>query len=233
MKKIYLEGGGFMAFCVNCGGEITESDVFCPNCGAKNEVSPEETAAAYPQTKEEGIELADKLFTLYKSYERTAKELEDIDYRLHAPAVDAPRQHAAFKFFWPFLIYASVAFTILYIAAILFSQTSYEAAMFFYFLALLSIPILLITGGVRAVRLRSEYNQSEYETFSKTRKQQGLDRNIQDSILRKRQNLLDKTRKYNSIIPYNLRNSAAMSRVKVLLQSGKVENFEDALKLLR
>lgn len=105
--------------------------------------------------------------------------------------------------------------------------------MFFYSLALLSIPILLITGGVRAVRLRSEYNQSEYETFSKTRKQQGLDRNIQDSILRKRQNLLDKTRKYNSIIPFNLRNSAAMSRAKVLLQSGKVESFEDALKLLR
>ncbi len=224
-----------MAFCNKCGTGLTGEDLFCPNCGNKIDTAifEEDKEPELPSmTKEESIALAEKLSAEYGALEKLIQEISEAEAIIKRPLPEAPR-HSAFKFFWPFLIYASVAFTILYIAAILFSQTSYEAAMFFYSLALLSIPILLITGGVRAVRLRSEYNQSEYETFSKTRKQQGLDRNIQDSILRKRQNLLDKTRKYNSIIPFNLRNSAAMSRVKVLLQSGKVESFEDALKLLR
>ena len=105
--------------------------------------------------------------------------------------------------------------------------------MFFLALGLIAIPILLIIGGVRAVRLREEYNRTEYDSVIRRNQQQELDRRNHDALLRKRQNILDKLKEYNPIVPVTLRDSASMSKIKILLQTDKAESFGDAVKMLK
>lgn len=222
-----------MAFCISCGRELKDDDLFCPKCGAKNETVTVEEPMAAPESKEESIALADKLFSEYKSLERVTREIEDVKSRLCLQVGNTPKQHAAFKFFWPFLIYAAIAFTIGYVIASICAYSSPEAALFFLALGLIAIPILLIIGGVRAVRLREEYNRTEYDSVIRRNQQQELDKRNHDALIRKRQNILDKLKEYNPIVPVTLRDSASMSKIKILLQTDKAESFGDAVKILK
>ena len=89
-----------MAFCISCGRELKDDDLFCPKCGAKNETVTVEEPMAAPESKEESIALADKLFSEYKSLERVTREIEDVKSRLCLQVGNTPKQHAAFFYHW-------------------------------------------------------------------------------------------------------------------------------------
>ena len=230
-----------MGFCVNCGRELKDDDVFCPKCGTQNDAAvkagpaaiPAVESAAVPADKEESLAFADKLFKKYKDLERTNKEIEDVRMRLAIPVESTPKQHAAFRYFWPFLVYAAVSFGIFYTIGTLLTYASAVTGALFMLIGLISIPVLLITGGVRAVRYREEMNAGEYRNHIRRKEQQELDKKNSDTLYKKRQRAMDDLKKYDPIIPRDLRNSAAMSKVKVLMQAGKAENFTEAIEILK
>lgn len=230
-----------MGFCVNCGRELQANDMFCPKCGTQNEAAsvagseakPAVEAAAVPESKEESLELADKLFRKYKDLERINKEIEDVRMRLAIPVERVPKQHAAFRYFWPFLVYAAVSFGIFYTIGYLLAIISSTTGVLFILIGLISIPIFIITGGVKAVRYREEMNAGEIKNHARRIEQQESDKKTSDTLYKKRQRFLDDLRKYDLIVPRDLRNSAAMSKVKVLMQAGKAENFTEAIEILK
>lgn len=236
-----------MGFCIKCGRKLQDDDLFCPKCGTPNENAVEsgpavESASAAvpaaepvtaPADKEASIALADKLFKEYKDFERLNKEIGDVKIRLSTPVENTPRLYSAFRFFWPFLIYSAIAFTLLSTVARIIVYSSVEAGIFFLILSLLSIPILLITGGVRAVRLRDELNTGVYSDLSRRREQQKTDKQNSEALFRKRDRAMESLRKYDSIVPRDLRNSSSMNKIKALLQSNKVENFAEAIELIK
>ena len=71
-----------MPFCDKCGISLTSDDLFCPKCGNKINIKPvaEEPAAAVsvPRiSKEESIDLANKLIPSYDALEQLKAEIQE------------------------------------------------------------------------------------------------------------------------------------------------------------
>ena len=215
-----------MPFCSKCGAELLPNDLFCAKCGAQNDISE----PVIPQmTKEESLAFADKLIAEYKKLEKLDTEIEENNRQIARPIEAYPKQHAAFKYFWPFLIYAGVSFTVLYFLAGLFGR-SLGLAVILYLLALASIPTFLIVGGVRAVRIRNELNAAEV-SFLNNKKDHLIELKKENSILQtKRGKVVHELKEYENMLPPSLRSSAQISKAKIFIQSGKAEDFADAVE---
>ena len=224
-----------MAYCISCGAELERGDEFCRKCGTRNEITDDVVSEAQVEapemTKEESIAFAEKLGDMYKSYERLKKEVDDNKAQLARPQPGEVKMHAAFKFFWPFLIYAVVALNVFYLIARLLGR-DLVAALFFLVLAIASPIALLIIGGVSSVRKRNALNQFAIEAAQSRRKH--LDELKKETAVldTKKAKKAAELKEYASMIPAAHRNSASMSKVVILLKSGKAENFSQAIELL-
>ena len=216
-----------MPFCSKCGAEILSDEIFCAKCGAPTGNSE----PVIPQmTKEESLAFADKLISEYKKLEKISQEIEDNEHQMNRPIESYPKQHAAFKYFWPFLIYAAVSFTGFYILAGLFGRSSAGLTMVLLLLALASIPFFLIYGGIRARRIRDELNAAEM-SFLNNKKDHLEDLRKENSILKtKQRTILKDIKEHEAMLPPSLRSSKEISRAKILIQSGKAEDFADAVE---
>ena len=228
-----------MAVCVNCGTELTGEDLFCPKCGSRNEITTDvvsEAAAEYAvpeMTKEESIVFAEKAQALYKNYERIKKEIEDNKSQLSRPGPDGElKRYSAFRFFWPYLIYAVVALNVFY----LFAQLSARAtglALLLLAAALIVPVILLIVGGVTARNKRDSANALAVRAVNDRRRHLEELKKETSVLETKRVKMAAELKEYEALIPLSHRNSASMSKVSLLLKSNKAETFTQAVDLLR
>ena len=214
-----------MAICVNCGTELTGEDVFCPKCGAKNVIATDAVseatavAAAPEMTKEESIAFAEKAVTLYKNYERLKKEIDDNRSQLSKPGPDGVvKRYSAFRFFWPYLIYAAVALNVFYFFAQL-SSRSYGMAMFMLLAALVVPVVLLIVGGVSARRKRDASNELAVRAVNDRRRH------------------LDELKKETSMLETGILNQLVIPQpyhliLIILLKSNKAETIYQAIEML-
>ncbi len=181
-------------------------------------------------TKDESIALAEKLSRKYKEYEDIRQEIDDNKHELSRPVNLEHKPHAAFKFFWPFLI-ASAA-SILFFYFLVLIAGSVPLMIIFSILELVSPVVLLIVGGTRARRLRDELNSREINQI-RTRKKRIkdlTDRNIE--LEPKCAEIKKELDEYKELIPIASRSSARMEKVLKLLQTDKAGNFNEALEML-
>ena len=226
-----------MPFCSKCGNELNVEDIFCSKCGFKSDFNEDADAAAQDtsvnrpaMTKEESIALAEKLSKDYKTLERLNKDISDNETILSRPADYQFRPHSAFKFFWPYLIYAAIAFWILYFLFVFIaSGTSSAGVLIVGMLCLCSPVILLIVGGVKAFRSREEANAAESEAIRRRKVDNENLKKRTDDLRLKRTVITKRLSDYNQIVPPALRTSTRMEKSRVLIQTGKAEDFYDAI----
>lgn len=227
-----------MAYCSKCGAELSSGDVFCRQCGFRNEIAgdgaseAQDAVVAPVMTKEESIAFAEKLGEQYKSYERIMKEIEDNKAQLSMPEPGMVKQHSAFKFFWPYLIYAVVSLNVCYLIANFLSRST-GLALFFLLLALVLPVVFLIVGGTSSRRRRDELNQLAVSAANNRRKHLDELKGETAALERKAAKKASELKEYQSIIPLAYRNSASMAKAVLLLRSNKAETFTDAVDLLR
>ena len=238
-----------MPYCEKCGSELSKEDLFCPMCGTKNEYindvvseAPAEAeaaavteaeAAASEMTKEESIAFAEKLGDLYKSYERLKKEIEDNKSQLSKNRdTGMTKTYSAFRFFWPYLIYAAVSLEVCYFIGSLLSNST-GLALFFMLGALVLPIVFLAVGGTRARRLRDESNRSAIEAAQNRRKHMDDLKSETAALDRKAAKKAAEIKTYDSMIPLAFRNSASMAKTVLLLRSNKAETFTEAIEMLR
>ena len=227
-----------MPFCSKCGNELNVEDIFCSKCGFKSDFNEDADVAAAQDTsvdrpamtKEESIALAEKLSKDYKTLERLNKDISDNETILSRPADYQFRPHSAFKFFWPYLIYAAIAFWILYFLFVFIaSGTSSAGVLIVGMLCLCSPVILLIVGGVKAFRSREEANAAESEEIRRRKVDNENLKKRTDELRLKRTVITKRLSDYNQIVPPALRTSTRMEKSRVLIQTGKAEDFYDAI----
>ena len=225
-----------MPFFRKCGLELQDDDVFCAKCGNKIEKIIEdnsESAALPSMTKDESIELAEKLKKEYGDLEKMQKEINENKTIISKPIPPA-KHHAAFKFFWPYLVASVVSINALYLLGYILTLASQAAGFLYTFsiIGLITAVVLLIVGGKTATSKRDSLNcQVENEMQYKRKKHKELQEkttSLQNRYSVKKTQL----EKYNDLVPLQFRTSRYMERVKALIMTGKAENFIEAIAYL-
>lgn len=242
-----------MPFCNKCGTRIEIDDIFCPECGARvgsadasyspapsvpevTEDSYESLTPASPipsMTKEESIELAEKLKKEYNNLEKIQKEIDENQEIISKPVTPAKR-HSAFKYFWPFLVTSAIVANAGWIGGF-FIAAAAKSAEIYGFCAVGGVVLAIVLTIVGAVTSKNQrdalnYNAQRAERDRHRRQQVLTEKNKE---LRTRYTSTKKRlEQYNSIVPREYRDARHMDRVRILLQTGKAENFAEAIKNL-
>lgn len=194
------------------------------------EGDPDAPVAPKPKmSKEESLALAEKLTHEYKALEKLRTQISDNETIIKRPVDGSYAQHAAFKFFWPFFIYAFIAYIAVAVLARIFVAKETTGL---WVLLLIGIPIgLLIYGGVHSCRKRDILNAEASELARSRRDNADKLRRETEEMKSKLKTLETRVSKMDSAIPAHHRNSGHMAKVKTLIEAGKADSLEDALAL--
>lgn len=184
-------------------------------------------------TREESIALAEQLSSDYGELENIRKEINDNKETISKPLPTA-KHHAAFKFFWPYLVGAVVTVNVLYFIGFFISMSAGTdtALAVFSFIALAAMIVILIVGGNTAKAKRDALN---YRVDSDVQMQRKRHRELQEktetleTVYSVKKSKLEK---FDDLVPVQYRNSRHMDRVKTLIQTGKAEELSEAVALL-
>ena len=232
-----------MAYCRNCGAPLNDDDVFCFKCGQPidrkaNEAAEMENAydasAPAPMSKDESIALAEKLKNEYSAIERLQKEIGENETALKRPVTLSGRRYSAFRFFWPFFIYAYLALIGVLIIGLIVSSgdDTGSGITISYLLAIGTAVGLLIFGGIRAGRKRDQMNEGLIEEEQMILKRRRDVENRTAELKTKLKNKKNDVVEYQKIVPSKYRTKYYMERVILLLQTDRAADFNDAIKSL-
>ena len=224
-----------MAFCRKCGAELSDNDVFCFSCGQPCDDQPNaSTSETDSMSKEDSIALAGKLKTEYAAIERLQKEISENETALRRPITLSGSRYSAFRYFWPYLIYAFLLFNALFIFGTIIgmsagSDASIIIAMFVCFGGTIG---LLIFGGIRARRKRDSMNEELVEQENQINERfREIEKRTAD-LKYKLTNKNLEVSKYQHLVPMRFRTRYYMERVIYFLQTDKASSFSEAVRLL-
>ncbi len=225
-----------MAFCNKCGAGLTGEDLFCPNCGNKIDTAifEEDKEPELPSmTKEESIALAEKLSAEYGALEKLIQEISEAEAIIKRPLPEAPR-HSAFKFFWPFIVTGLIIYLVIYlIIGVVFLAGGSESvgSALAPIVAFIALGATLAIGGSVARNKRDTLNNQEalrvHALRVKIDEMKKRTSELKTSYSVKKRSLAE----YDAIVPASQRTKVRMDNVRRLIESGKADNFYDALKL--
>ena len=192
--------------------------------------APVPSAPAVPKmTKEEAIALVTKLSQEYRGLERLRKQISDNETIINKPVTIEYARHSAFRYFWPFFIYAFIAMWIMIFLTIIFGG---NGGGIVFAVLVYAVPIgLLIYGGVRARNKRDEENLAAGEMAKQRVKRVDELKKHNSELKSKLTAYQTRVNNMDDCIPPALKNSARMDRIKVLLESGKAKDLEEAFAL--
>jgi hypothetical protein len=184
-------------------------------------------------TREESIILADKLGAGYDEVENIQKELS-ANFAVLSTPEPKPKRHAAFRYFWPFLVAAFVLAEFIAGAGIIDSlRTNSGENIYKYLLvAFGEIAVVLIIGGIVASVVSGKKNdkidRGINERYNRNLELKKRNEELQIQFASKKTMLSQ----YDNIVPPWYRDGSHMFRVKSMLETGKAETFEEAIGLL-
>jgi hypothetical protein len=221
-----------MRICVNCNAELKDDDLFCKQCGLK---------VADRLSKEDSISLAAELEKRFAERMRIKREISDLEHESLKYRLPSKRpRYSAFRFFWPFLIWAQLAVVGVAIILIVFlfagAFDNYSSESIKALLYLLAIPAEGITMAIGAVVARIKRNKLNMKLEEEEQVIVNKQRNIEVRIAELR-SLLNNC-EYNmpgleNRVPVFLRTEQGMKKIRMLLESGEAEDFDHAILICK
>ena len=224
-----------MAFCNKCGAELSDGASFCDQCG--KEISARLSAIQMTSSRAGSIKLATDLALKYATLTRLKDEINDTEFALKKIEISPnPPRYSFFRFFWPsFIVAVVVCFFVTFIFAFIAAGSkNYEAgAKLAEIMGYISVPVVLIIGGIIAGKRRDAANE---ELAAKERTAVRKSDDLQNKLneLRNKQNEINNAvSEVKDIVPASMRNKDQMLKVKTMLDTGKAETFEEAITKVR
>ena len=212
----------------NEGGQAAAATAGAAATAAASATTP--AGPAVPQmTKEEAIALVAKLSQEYRGLERLQKQISDNEAVINKPVTIEYARHSAFRYFWPFFISAFLAMWGMILLTAIFG--SGDSAIVWAILVY-AVPIgLLIGGGVYARKRRDEENDAASE-MARDRMSHVDDLKKETAELKSKLTLLQRrVDGMDEMIPTGFKNSGRMDKIRLLIESGKAKDLEEALAI--
>ena len=228
-----------MLYCNKCGAELTGDSLFCSKCGSKitprvnlNVPSTEETSPAAPLSVEGSIALAEKLYEKYKEIETDKAKIAKYEEIIRRP-IPAVKSHSAFKYFLPWLITAPVisSFIFWFGMRLVVVEGTVGSLYVIFFISAVAFAATLAIGGGLARNIRNDMNYLEIARHRELHGKMDELKKKTASLRSRCSSLQSSVKEYEAIVPATHRSSEMMLEVMTLLESGKADSFNDALRL--
>lgn len=183
---------------------------------------------------EESIKLLTDLQKKYGEYEKAVREIENNKETMSKPVEPEKRKVSAIKFFWPSFIIAPITFVVLYLVAPSLAGYGTNARYaFFYRLPYIAALAVFVIFAIRTIK-----NVHDLNSISKmsgnvdgSRKADLAKENF--DLEHKMELLKSNLSKYDDLLPEDMRSSAALMKLKLMLQSGKATDLNDAIEKMK
>ena len=211
-------------FCSKCGAKLPDDVQFCSKCGSK-------IVPFMPM--DESIRLAETLSEKYGKWDMFKESIIENEavIRRTKPTGDNPR-YSAFRFFWPFLIWATALYAIVRVIGVVLAyatQNDGYTAGFFYVAFVFAVLVLI--GGFVNARGRAEDMNNELKDLESVNERKYKSALAKTEDLRQKlERVYSEIKAYDSIVPPPLRNRRSMYQVKEMLLGGKARDFYDAVQ---
>ena len=184
-------------------------------------------------TKEESIAYAIKLQKDFLDRDAIERQIEDNKKNLDSRSEITYRNRSFFRFFWPVLpISVAIYYIGNIVVNILIDYLNDHQILWAVNIKYLLIIAVIVAGAVisivKKVKIYREYENASKE--ERARKEQ-LRKDTRD-LEEKLEALNSEIAQNMTNVPYNHRSSAAMAKIKLMLQTGKAEDFDDAVSKL-
>lgn len=224
-----------MRYCVKCGNELFDDQLFCNVCGEKHIYAV--TSPVEEITIEKGIEMTADLKKKYIELEKIEHQLYENNKFIENFRSTPNKYHSFFRFFWPTLIVAaSVLLGSSIIEALLLSD-KYSHTNAYYVLTD-AIPIILmiatlIIGGVIASKKRFAANEAIQAGIRKEEEEVKMRREANEKLAASRAEINADLAEYNTVIPRPLRNSSSIGYLNRILKNGSASSWESAVAMAK
>lgn len=190
-------------------------------------------------TKEESIELAEKLSVIYSEFEQKISDVRDLkDAIAKISDYKNDPKPKVFSYFWKYLIIAPVAeVVVLFLnlcmwAVLMHSGIGGIAFVIFVIVGIITMPAVLIFGGVKASNAAGEANALLADAAQADLKKKKAC--IQELEIKEKE--LEECMKikseYDELVPAYMRRKTWMEKIKKTIEDGQADNFAEAVELL-
>ena len=241
-KGRFILGGPKMVFCRKCGAPMAEEDHVCTRCGTEVQDVVKKT------------EKSNLLFDL-EQYRRLLSENEELK-TLMKPQSEFPmsdtsdyKKRSFIKYFWPFILLAVAAYTIVYVMAIAITLASLNDIVEHsvsaeratseilgntfggFFIAVLVAVAVIVIGIIISKRKQAEFNKNaEFMNMQVSeRYKMGLKNQKMIDIY---QDNINKMRKYERFVPEKYRTSAKVNEIINIIKEDKADTVEEAIQFV-
>ena len=184
-------------------------------------------------TKEESIALAIKLQKDFTAKSTLENQIESNKKAIDTPAEIKVKKRSFFRFFWPVipLSVAAYYFGDIIIDSLIFRLNDHQLLWAINIKYLIIIAIIALGAVIAVVKKKNANKEYEYAVKDAEARKVQLRKDIHE-LEDKLKPLASELKQISMNIPSKHRNSAAMAKIKLMLQSGKAEDFDDALRKL-
>lgn len=211
-------------FCGKCGSKVLDDAQFCNKCGSK-------IVPFMPM--DESIRLAEMLSEKYGKWDMFKQGIIDNEavIKRTKPTGNAPR-YTRFRFFWPFLIWATVLCIVVRLIGIgVAYATQNEVYRVAFIYAAYIFAVLILIGGFVNAKGRADDMNNELKDLESVNERKYKSALAKTEDLRKKlERVYNEIKEYDAIVPPPLRNRKSMYQVKEMLLSGKARDFYDAIE---
>ena len=183
-------------------------------------------------TLEESIAIAEGLQKDLAQLESFKRQIRDNEEEIRKPIVINVRRRSMFRYFWPWILFAGTVLCLLLALSVFFLVSRMAKFGPLVTFASYAIAAALIIIGIVVSKKKAKEDNGAYEIAKEMAEQKKTDLSKQnkelDDKIDQLQSQLRSDPNYANL-PYDKRKSSSMARAKLLLQSGKAKDFEDAL----
>ena len=231
-----------MVYCRKCAAPMTEGDLVCTRCG-----TPVVNAVRQSE-KDERIKDLEEYRTLLSENEELKRMIKP---QSEFPMYDSSdyKKRSFIRYFWPFIIGAVAAYTIIYILSIIITFSSLETIMTTarsaervssrilgdtyggLFVGII-VAVLIIVIGIKISKSKQNAfnSNAEFMNMQITEKYRaGLKNQKMIDIY---QDNINRMRKYERFVPEPYRTSLQVDAIIKILKEDKAQTIDEAIALL-
>ena len=196
--------------------------------------------------RDESIALVNEICSEYRAVKELQKKIDENGMLIRELADSKPLTGKLIAFFWRYLLFGGIAFTVMLFPTAMLSFVIFfiafesnlkpiypQIAIGFLILNNFAVPAIIIACGYgKAKRKKSALDRQAAEKAEYNQKRMDELKRQTDDLLKQKEAKLESLQKYNGLIPEDLREGEKIEKLKRLLVTGKAETISDATAML-